>query len=424
VTAAEVQPLRVAIDARIPYGAWGGVQQVVEGLATGFAKLDGPEEYFFLVEGGGTEWLGPLIGRNSRAVKVPADFGRTAPRRLYDALMRGSPLVARVAQGAASRLGGASLQLPRSTGFVEGLGVDLVHFATPQAYLTKLPSIYQPHDLLYRSFPEQFAPVHARYRDHAYRAFSARASVVAVMTEFGRHEVLQAYGLPADRVAVVPWAPVAGPGRSPTSAEAIPGDLPERFVLYPAQTWPHKNHVRLLEALAALREKGLVIPLVSTGRQTGHMAEIRRRIDQLRLADQVRFLGFLPPKDFDAVLARSTAVVFPSLFEGWGLPVVEAFAAGVPVACSNTTALPEVARDAALLFEPTDPRAIAAAIERVWGDEPIRADLRRRGTERVAQLTWERTARTFRAIYRHVANRELWPEDRELLAPPTFQASS
>jgi glycosyltransferase involved in cell wall biosynthesis len=322
VTAAEVQPLRVAIDARIPYGAWGGVQQVVEGLATGFAKLDGPEEYFFLVEGGGTEWLGPLIGRNSRAVKVPADFGRTAPRRLYDALMRGSPLVARVAQGAASRLGGASLQLPRSTGFVEGLGVDLVHFATPQAYLTKLPSIYQPHDLLYRSFPEQFAPVHARYRDHAYRAFSARASVVAVMTEFGRHEVLQAYGLPADRVAVVPWAPVAGPGRSPTSAEAIPGDLPERFVLYPAQTWPHKNHVRLLEALAALREKGLVIPLVSTGRQTGHMAEIRRRIDQLRLADQVRFLGFLPPKDFDAVLARSTAVVFPSLFEGWGLPVV------------------------------------------------------------------------------------------------------
>jgi glycosyltransferase involved in cell wall biosynthesis len=363
-----------------------------------------------------------MVGANSRVLEVPAGYGRTTSRRIYDALARRIPRAAEAVRYAASRLGGGSLRLPRSTGFVEGLGVDLIHFTTPQAYLTDLPSIYQPHDLLHRHFPEQFSPVHARYRDHAYRTFSQRASVVAVMTEFGRNDLREAYGLPADRMAVVPWAPVAGTTKR-HSPSAETAELPARFVLYPAQTWPHKNHLRLLEALAILRDNGTVVQVVCTGRQTDHMGALARRMNELRLGDQVRFTGYLEQEQLDGVLTRAFGLVFPSLFEGWGLPVVEAFGAGVPVAASNTTALPEVTGGAALLFDPEDPRAIADAVSRIWEEAPLRADLQRRGKERAGELSWDRTARVFRAIYRRIALRNLTSDDRDLVGPPTFQAA-
>jgi glycosyltransferase involved in cell wall biosynthesis len=413
----------VALDARIPHGQWGGVQRVVEGLAAGLGGMDGPEEFVFLTERGGSEWLGPWLGANSRVVETSPGYGRTSPRRAYDAVTCRLPLVARAARGAASRLGRVALPLPKSNGFVEGLGVDLVHFTTPQAYRTVLPSVYQPHDLLHRHYPEQFSPVHVRYREHAYRTFSERASIVSVMTEFGRQDVLEAWGLPADRVAVVPWAPVAGTHGGSASGPGtpkLPPGIPDRYIVYPGQTWPHKNHLRLIEALAELRQRGTTIPLVSTGRPTEYMGVIRRRVEELGLGSQVSFVGYLAPAELDAVLAHSTALVFPSLFEGWGLPVVEAFSLGIPVACSNAAALPEVAGGAALLFDPENTDAIAGAVLRLWEDEALREDLRRRGRARAAELSWNKTARTFRSIYRLVAGRTLTDEDRVLLGPPTF----
>src|SRR5437773_692411 len=359
----------VALDARIPLGQWGGVQPVVEGLAGGLGALAGPEEYVFLTEHGGTDWLGPRLGANSRVVEVPTGYGRTSLRRTYDALANRLPGIARAARGGASRLWAGAMPLPRSDGLVESLDVDLVHFTTPQAYLTDLPSVYQPHDLIHRHHPEQFSPVHVRYREHAYRTFSERASIVAVMTEFGRQDLLDAWALPPGRVAVVPWAPVADTNErsrsGPGTVKLAPG-LPDRYIVYPAQTWPHKNHLRLIEALAELRQRGTTIPLVCTGRLTEYMGVIRRRVDELGLGSQVWFLGYLAPVELDAVLARAAALVFPSLFEGWGLPVVEAFSLGIPVACSNAAALPEVAGGATLMFDPEDTNAISGAVLRLW----------------------------------------------------------
>jgi glycosyltransferase involved in cell wall biosynthesis len=416
-------PLRIALDARIPEGQWGGVQHVVEGLAHGLREVDGPDEFLFLTERDGAAWLRPSIGGGTSVVEVPAGYGRTRLRRAYDGLASTLPAAARVARSVGGRLASGAVPVARSDGFVERLGVDLVHFTTPQAFLTVLPSLYQPHDLLHRHHPEQFSAVHARYRDQAYRTFSAQAAVVAVMTEFGRADLVRAFDLPAERVAVVPLAPVAGLGGQGASSETagLP-DLPERFVLYPAQTWPHKNHVRLIEALAALRDRGMVIPLICTGRQTEHMPAIQRRIIEFDLADQVRFTGYVSPAALDALYRRATALVFPSRFEGWGLPVVEAFAFDVPVACSNTTALPEVAAGAALLFDPDDTASMATALARVWQDDALRDQLRERGRRRAAELSWSKTARTFRAIYRRILGRALSDEDRSLLAPPTFAA--
>jgi glycosyltransferase involved in cell wall biosynthesis len=418
IRSADSRPIRVALDARIPNGRWGGVQQLVQGLAHGLRQLDGDDEFIFLVDSGGRQWLGPIMGGPNRLIEVPPGFGKARLRRAYDAISARVPAFGRLVKAAASPLARLKMPIPMSDGFVESLGVDLVHFTTPQAFRTELPSIYHPLDLLHRHHPDQFGALHASYREEMYRAFCEEAAIVAVMTQWGRADLIAAFGLAPSRVAAVPLAPVAGlVSTGPSRADL---DLPDRYLLYPAQTWPHKNHIRLIEAMASLREQGSVVSLVCTGRQTEHMPAIQKRIDELRIGEQVRFTGYVSQSDLDAIYRSATALVFPSRFEGWGLPVVEAFAFDVPVACSNATCLPEVAGGAALLFNPDSTEEIAAAITRIWTDDGLRSTLRERGRRRVGELSWERTARIYRALYRRVAGRALTDEDRALLAPPTL----
>jgi glycosyltransferase involved in cell wall biosynthesis len=418
-------PLRVALDARMPVDTWGGVQQVVQGLAAGFASLDHECDLLFLGYPDAATWLGPYLGGRTRLLEVEPSFGRTAARRAFDDIRRRAPGAARAAASIANRLGRSALAIPRSNGYLESLGVDLVHFLAPQAVLTDLPSIYQPHDLQHVHLPELFLPLQVRYRDVAYRAFSNQATFVSVMTEWGRDDISRSFGIPTSKIAVVPWAPVAGlrlPGDEgrPMGRVDVPGNLPERFVLYPAQTWRHKNHGRLLDALALLKHRGMRVPLVSTGRLNDHYPAIRAHVDRLGLADQVTFLGFVD----DAVLAElyrsATALVFPSLFEGWGLPIVESFAYGVPVAAASVAVIPEVVGDAGLLFDPYRVETIAEAVERLWTDDGLRAELRVRGRGRLAHLSWTKSAATFLALYKQVAGRPLDTREAGLLNPPTL----
>jgi glycosyltransferase involved in cell wall biosynthesis len=130
------------------------------------------------------------------------------------------------------------------------------------------------------------------------------------------------------------------------------------------------------------------------------------------------FPGFLTPAEIQVVYRRATMLIFPSLFEGGSFPILEAFAAGLPVACSNVTSLPALVGDAALVFEPTDPGAIAAAVERLWFDDALRAELVQRGQARVLQFDWGRTSRLMRAHYRQVGGRRLSAAERQLLAAP------
>jgi glycosyltransferase involved in cell wall biosynthesis len=341
-----------------------------------------------------------------------------------------APGLASGAAQLASRLGRFAPAPARSDGFLESLGADLVHFLVPQAVLTDVPSIYQPHDLQHVHLPEHFLPLQVRYRDVAYRAFSEQAALVAVMTEWGRNDLALSFGIAREKIAVVPWAPVAGlrhdGGRPP--GMGVPGpaspraslDLPERFVLYPAQTWPHKNHARLLDALAMLRARGVRVHLVSTGRLNEHFGVLERQVGKLGLGDQVTFLGYVDDGTLTELYRRATALVFPSLFEGWGLPVVEAFAHGVPVAAANATVLPEVTQGAALLFDPLSVPAIADALERLWTDDALQSNLRRRGAHRAAEMDWKKTAATFLALYKRVTGRQVEPAEAALLAPPTL----
>jgi glycosyltransferase involved in cell wall biosynthesis len=236
--------------------------------------------------------------------------------------------------------------------------------------------------------------------------------MVSVASRWQKEDLVRQYGLAPEKVRVVPAAPVVAAYPVPTDEDLADArrkfQLPPRFVFYPAQTWPHKNHTGLLEALALLRDReGLVVPLVSSGKKNDFYAEIERRARELKLEAQLKFVGFVTPLELQALYRTCRAVVFPTLFEGFGMPLVEAFQAGAPVACSNVTSLPEQAGDAALVFDPRDTEEMASAVHRLWTDDALARTLVGRGRERVRAYTWERTALTFRAHYRRLTGRPL-----------------
>jgi glycosyltransferase involved in cell wall biosynthesis len=290
-----------------------------------------------------------------------------------------------------------------SDGFLESLGVDVVHFPYQSYVECALPTVYNPHDLQHRHFPEFFEPEQLAWRERVQGTALGRADAVAAESRWTADDVIREYGVDPARVHVLPrGAPTALFDVDEAALESL--DLPSPFVLYPAASWPHKNHLRLVEALAELASRGVPLSLVCTGARTPHWNEVERRVGELGLGERVRHLGFVEPGALRALYRRAELAIVPSLFEGGGFPVLEAFAEGTPVACADATALPEVAGDGALLFDPTSPTAIADALARLHRSEPLREELRHRGAERIRRHDWADTAGAYADLYRRVAS--------------------
>ena len=414
--------LRVGLDARMPDAAAGGVQQFVIGLASGLAALDDLDErYQFLTESDPIAWLTPYLGPDRGILQ--AKKHATQPEPWYGGLRRwvGSNIPgARAAWRRGRRLRSSRVLLPQSDGMIEAAGVEVMHFTFQGAFLTAVPSIYQPWDLQHVHLPDFFTTDENRWRDVAYRTFSERASIVVVASEWARSDVVAHLGVPPAKVAVIGVPPAVSaypvPDEAAVAEIAARLGLPRDFVYYPAQAWPHKNHPRLLAAMALVRDRGgEAIHLVCSGGPNRNDSAVQAEVRRLRLSESVQFVGFVQPAEVQALYRLSRAVVFPSLFEGWGLPVLEAFAIGVPVMCSNVTSLPELVGDAALVVDPTSVEAIADAMARLWQDADLRAVLVARGRPIAAGFDWKATARTYRALYRAVAGRQLSPADRTLV---------
>jgi glycosyltransferase involved in cell wall biosynthesis len=407
-------PVLIGVDARIRHGQTGGVESVLTGLAHALSSLEGDDRYLFLTLRGEDDWITPYLGGNASTLPVNERASRIAHRvrPWVDGRIPGAASIAR----RMLRGGGP----PRSDGTMELAGVEVVHFVSQWGFLTEIPSIYHPHDLQHRHLPELFDSVQIAARDRWYTTLARQAAMVAVASSWTRDDVIAQFAIPAAKVHVVPWAPplevsTAGQRQSISMAHL---NLPDRFILYPAQTWPHKNHAALLHALAILREDGLRVPLVLTGARNIGARAVDVLIGELRLGDQVTWLGFLELPALKAVYRRAAAMVIPSRFEAASGPLWEAFAAGIPAACSNVTSLPMQAGDAALLFDPTDHAQIASAIRRLWTDEALCQLLVARGHKRAAGFTWDRTARLFRAHYRRLAKRRATEEDASLMNAP------
>jgi glycosyltransferase involved in cell wall biosynthesis len=402
---------RVVIDVRIPEGSWGGVQQAAIGLIHGLSGLASGTDVFHLIAyKGESSWLRPFLDESLKLNEVhppTTPTGRMANRlRRIDRVRLGRLL--------GSGPPGGLYQT------MEELRPDVVHFTHPNAFPTSARIIYQPHDLQHLHFPEFFSLRERRRRTGLYRSNCRMADMVAVMSRWGRADIVKQFGIRDSNVFVIPLsAPTEAYARVTESDEAMVRQkyaLPEAYVFYPAQTWPHKNHIRLLRGLAEAYRSGLSdVNLVCTGHLTDEFVSIQREARRIDISDRVRFLGWIPANDVRAMYRSARAVIFPSLFEGWGMPVTEASFLGVPVACSRIPVLVEQAGDTALFFDPRDCRQIADAIASLWTNDELRFRLATTARVRTARLTWTTIAETYRAHYRRLAGEPLSAGDEALV---------
>jgi glycosyltransferase involved in cell wall biosynthesis len=294
---------------------------------------------------------------------------------------------------------GEQQYLPR---LARRLGGDLIHsLASTAPVWGPVPRITTIHDLNYRLVPDSHFGVRGLGMRVLIPAAARGSRRVIVDAGSTRDDLVEHLGTQPGKIDVVPLGVSPVPAVEPTPEAELRqrlglGDRP--VLLSVSAKRPHKNLVRLLEAVAGIpveRRPTLVLP----GYTTPHEAELRDRAATLGLDGTVVFCGWLPAADLEGLYALAAAFVFPSLYEGFGLPVLEAMARGVPVATSGRSSLREVAADAALLFDPEDVDAIRAALERILGDRAEAERLRAAGLGRVREFTWDRTAELTAAAY-------------------------
>ncbi len=282
-------------------------------------------------------------------------------------------------------------------------GCDVVHSLASTAPLRgPFVRVATVHDLNYKLVPDSHFGVYGLGMRVLVPAAIRRSHRVVVDACSTRRDLVEHLGVRPEKIDVAPLGvrlPEAPGGTRSTDIRAALdlGDRP--IVLSPSAKRPHKNLARLIAALASLPAAERPV-LVVPGYPTPHEAELRAAAVGLGVEDSVRFPVWLPPRDMEALYAACACVVFPSLYEGFGLPVLEAMARGVPVACSDRSSLPEVAGDAALLFDPEDVAAIAAAMRRLLADGALAGRLAEAGRARAAEFTWRRSAELTVASYR------------------------
>ena len=268
------------------------------------------------------------------------------------------------------------------------------------------------HDVIPLILPETFTPRHRLVVRMALARVRRKADRVIVPSHAVKRDVVRRVGLPEDRVVVTHEGCEARfrPVRSGTALRDVAAryGLPPRYVLAVGTLEPRKNLTTLLEAFARLRRDGEVdadLRLVLAGARGWLEEPIFATVRSLGLEDAVRFTGFVDDDDLPAVYSGAALFVFPSLHEGFGLPLLEAMACGVPVVTSNISSLPEVAGDAAVLVDPRDEQGLAGAIARLLRDEALRGRLREAGIARARQFSWEATARrtldAYAAVVQH-----------------------
>jgi len=416
--------LRIAINAQIlPGSGTGGIETVLRILAS-LGQLDGDEEYVFIGHWAEADWLKPFLSERQTIVRAPQPVQHNKPNQLetFKRLMGPLRPLARFVKRLVVPLPpGGNISVASSDGFYENLNCDVIHFPYQDFVHCRVPTVYNPHDLQHLHYPEFFAPEEIKRREVVYPAACRAAHTVVVASEFVKQDVMQRYGTKAEKIQVIPWSPPETELNEFTEQDISllfeKYECPPRpFILYPAMTWEHKNHIRLLEAVALLRKREqLKVNVICTGHKNSFYPLIKRRLYELKLEEQVKFTGVVECKELSLLYRQAQFVIIPTLFEAASGPLFEAWQHGVAVACSSVTSLPEQAAGAALFFNPFLVEEIATSIKTMASDETLRADFRSRGFRRLQNFDLERTLKAYRAVYRKTAGVALSDEDTNLL---------
>jgi len=289
----------------------------------------------------------------------------------------------------------------------ERLDMWFCPFTNLEPRICPVPAVITVHDVQHEYHPDFFHPDELRHRGRFYPESCAAADHIIAVSEFTRRCVLEKYDVERDAVSAI-WEAAGSDfdwrgARARTPIVRQKYALPTRYVLYPANTWHHKNHGRLIEALAHYRDRyGEAPTLVLTGVGKEGQAGLERAIESHRLEGLVRMLGYVPRDELPTLYAGAACLVFPSLFEGFGIPLVEAMLVGCPIAASNVASIPEVVGDAGVLFDPLDPADISRALAAILGDPGMATELARRGRARAELFSASRTATLTLEVFERV----------------------
>jgi glycosyltransferase involved in cell wall biosynthesis len=379
--------MRIGINALgLRPGQLGGVEVYLRNLILNLGKVDLEDEYLVFISQHNWAPFGSPLPSNIRWVVVPPPPSSSPVLRglRYWGLLR-SPLAEQL----------------------EGSGIDVIHY--PDSIINPpgiaLPCVLTSHDIQHEYFPHHFPLKTRLLRKLTYGPSARKARRIIANSRFTRDALVERFRLPPSKITAIHWGVEAAfrPDLSPAEIQRVRHKyhLPPVFAFYPANTWPHKNHPRLIQAVSLLQRKyHSECKLVLCGQPQGGHRALLEALEAHHFQQDVLFLGYVPAEDLPALYRAASLLVYPSLFEGFGIPLVEAMSCGCPVVCSNVTSMPEVAGDAALLVNPYDVEELADAIERVLRDGDLRAELVARGLTRTGYFSWERAARQTARVYR------------------------
>lgn len=307
-----------------------------------------------------------------------------------------------------SRRGRLAWEQMRLPGRLRALGIDVLHSTHHTLPLRPIRPrrVVTIHDLTFFRMPERYPLARRLYMQSSTRASAKVADAIIVPSRTVRDDVVAALGVPQSKLHVVYEA--ASPLYAPIAQEdavavAARYGITPPFVLSVGSLEPGKNRTRLIRAMRALRDEGVEATLAIVGQRAWRYTRDFRLIEELGLTDRIRYLGYVEQSDLPALYSAARAFAFPSLYEGFGLPVLEAMACGTPVLTSRVSATAEVASDAALLVDPLSTEEIGDALRRLLADADLRAELRQRGIERAHDFSWARAADETHAVYERVA---------------------
>jgi glycosyltransferase involved in cell wall biosynthesis len=381
-------PLRTVIDLRwMRPGVAGGIENLSRSFVNRLLQLDRINHYTVLVP---TEVRYDFDSRANLNVTFAAADGPRAYGR------KAALAVARLLHG---RLGVQYWRTPEVDTLrrVRALGAEVALSIPGYSHpdLAPLTNVLIVPDIQHEYCPEFFFPRDLDERRRLYTASAKRASHICAISEFTRQTLIERLGLSPERITTTHLAADAafhpGSAARQESRRVLDkhGLKAGEYLLFPSNTWPHKNHEAAFQALQVLREAyGLDPLLVCTGSPKEAHGELLAKIHDAGLGHRVRFLGYCSLDDMPGLYEGAAALVFPSLFEGFGLPLLEAMWCDCPIVCSNVTSLPEIAGDAALLADPRSPEELAHALNRVLTDEDLRRALIARGRHRVKDFSW------------------------------------
>ncbi len=370
--------MHIGIDAHAIGAQQGGNETYIRNLITALAELDQTHQYtlYFSAAAAAEAWRNRYANFAVRLLPPPTPLVRV-------------PLA-------------LALELRRRP-------VDVLHVQYTAPPFCPAPVVTTIHDLAFEHLPETFTRRGKAQLRLTVRRTARQAAHILTVSEFSRQDILKTYGIPPDKVTVTHNGCEAQFTSRPTSAretETIKQKfgITRDYLLAVGSLQPRKNLVRLLRAYAQLREQqpGFQLQLVIVGRQLWLYEEILREIRQQSFAADVIVTGYADDDDLPALYRSAVALVYPSLFEGFGLPPLEAMACGTPVITSDSSSLPEVVGEAALLVNPYEESDVAQAMWRITNDAALRAQLRQAGLQQAQRFTWAAAAAKTWAVYQAV----------------------